>query len=361
MIIISWMLDLPRIRGCELLPVKLLSGEVNALEQGVLGPLSTTDSSVGKEDTDGDGRPDPDGDGIGMGWFPGYAIDVETGERLNIFFGENSVYSSANEQRLQSTGGIGGDMMWNPDDELIYPNSPGDISLFKTFGQHFVYVTKTPYDGCETFRKRFVPGGNFTTKFPAITEITWTGIPLTNGTLTSYSEGLIPDPVTVQLRVTNPYGVAEGTGTNQGHPAYRFTLDNVAARDLVEANVDSTLQNINAVPNPYLAYSGYETSQFTNTVKITNLPPRCIVTIYSLDGKFIRQYKRDETPLSNSDRANPGTRFEQISPDLEWDLNNSKGIPIASGLYIIHVNAFELGERTLKWFGVNRKFDPSGL
>src|SRR5690606_37882603 len=28
----------------------------------------------------------------GMGWFPGYAIDVETGERLNIFFGENSSF-----------------------------------------------------------------------------------------------------------------------------------------------------------------------------------------------------------------------------------------------------------------------------
>ena len=28
----------------------------------------------------------------GMGWFPGYAIDVETGQRLNIFFGENSVF-----------------------------------------------------------------------------------------------------------------------------------------------------------------------------------------------------------------------------------------------------------------------------
>ena len=28
----------------------------------------------------------------GMSWFPGYAYDVVTGERLNIFFGENSVY-----------------------------------------------------------------------------------------------------------------------------------------------------------------------------------------------------------------------------------------------------------------------------
>ena len=48
--------------------------------------------SVGKEDSNNEGLPDPDGDGEGMGWFPGYAIDIETGQRLNIFFGESSIY-----------------------------------------------------------------------------------------------------------------------------------------------------------------------------------------------------------------------------------------------------------------------------
>ena len=33
----------------------------------------------------------PDGSGTtGMGWFPGYAIDVESGARLYMAFGENS-------------------------------------------------------------------------------------------------------------------------------------------------------------------------------------------------------------------------------------------------------------------------------
>ena len=31
-----------------------------------------------------------DGDGTGMGWFPGYAINKESGERLNIMFAEDS-------------------------------------------------------------------------------------------------------------------------------------------------------------------------------------------------------------------------------------------------------------------------------
>jgi len=84
------------------------------------------------------------------------------------------------------------------------------------------------------------------------------------------------------------------------------------------------------------------------------------VTIYSLDGKFIRQYNRDEVgemPRGN----NRALERQQITPNLEWDLKNSKGIPVSSGVYLIHVKAPGLGERTLKWFGVNRKFDPSGL
>ena len=40
--------------------------------------------AVTKNDNDGDGLPDVDPDDLrlGMGWFPGYAIDIETGERL---------------------------------------------------------------------------------------------------------------------------------------------------------------------------------------------------------------------------------------------------------------------------------------
>ena len=53
--------------------------------------------------------------------------------------------------------------------------------------------------------------------------------------------------------------------------------------------------------------------------------------------------------------------YKQIAPDLEWDMKNSKGIPIASGVYLIHVNAEGIGETTIKWFNVNRKFDPTGL
>ena len=52
----------------------------------------------------------------------------------------------------------------------------------------------------------------------------------------------------------------------------------------------------------------------------------------------------------------------QVFPDVEWDLKNYASIPVASGVYLIHVLDTETGnETTVKWFGVSRKFDPSGL
>ena len=42
---------------------------------------------------------------------------------------------------------------------------------------------------------------------------------------------------------------------------------------------------------------------------------------------------------------------------VEWNLKNFKNIPISSGLYLIHVDVPDVGERVLKWFGVIRPPD----
>ncbi|HAD12212.1 MAG TPA: hypothetical protein DCF33_07210 [Saprospirales bacterium] len=324
--------------------------------------------SVGKNDTDLDGLPDPDGainpsvQGIpvsqqgkpvyGMGWFPGYAVDVETGRRLNIFFGENSGYSRA----LNPTF-TGRDMLWNPSSQFFAESLPGLWGAMLG-GHHWIYVMHTTYDSCEALRRRLTP--EFTTAPPLkntqIQHIAWTGmVQLAPGfKLTSLSEGLIPTETRIRLRVDNPYQTwfnDADANKRTGHPRYQFTIVGGEAETLTEVEVGKALDSIKMVPNPYYGFSEYETSKFTNTVKITNLPGKCTVTIYSLDGKFIRQYNRDETYLP----------YQQISPAIEWDLKNSKAIPVASGVYLVHVNAPGLGERTLKWFGIGRQYDPSGL
>ena len=123
---------------------------------------------------------------------------------------------------------------------------------------------------------------------------------------------------------------------------------------------EQALKDINVVPNPYYGFSDYEGARTETVVKITNLPAKCVISIYSLDGKFIRQYNRDEAPQIPTGN-NRGIPFAQVIPDVEWDLKNSKGIPVSAGAYLIHVDAPGLGERTLKWFGMPRQFDPSAL
>ena len=94
------------------------------------------------------------------------------------------------------------------------------------------------------------------------------------------------------------------------------------------------------VPNPYYAISEYETSQLDNTVKIINLPEVCTIKIYNTNGTLIRTYNKSDP-----------NNF------LDWNLKNQVGIPIASGVYIIHIDVPNVGEKILKWFGVVRPVD----
>jgi hypothetical protein len=46
-----------------------------------------------------------------------------------------------------------------------------------------------------------------------------------------------------------------------------------------------------------------------------------------------------------------------LSSTLDWDMKNTAGIPIASGVYYFHIDAGELGETVVKWLGVIRPID----
>ncbi|MDG1148592.1 MAG: T9SS type A sorting domain-containing protein, partial [Crocinitomicaceae bacterium] len=106
----------------------------------------------------------------------------------------------------------------------------------------------------------------------------------------------------------------------------------------------SALDLINVVPNPYYAYSQYERNRLDTRVKITNLPERCTVKIYSTNGKLVRTFKKDNSITS-----------------IDWDLNNHKNIPVAGGVYLIHVDVPGVGEKVLKFFGGMRQIDLQGI
>lgn len=319
---------------------------------------------------DQDGKPLNDGT-LGFSYFPGYAVDVETGKRLNIFFGENSVFSGANASLLDGNVPIGGDLIFNPSSQLTSNSQDPYLSLVAG-GQHYIYVTRQEYDECRSLEVRLRRGASTLNKIKAPPAVTWVAFPLgvNSAPLLPLDKGLIPNDLVVKLRVENPYGPSRryttdrerDCETDDDRPVYEFEFRNRESKQLeTQEEYVGALANVNVVPNPYYAYSAYETSQFTNVIKITNLPAKATVTIYSIDGSFIRQFNRDERGrvLPGSNRP---TSTTQVFPDLEWDMKNFKEIPVASGVYLIHIVAPEYGEeRTIKWFGVGRKFDPSGL
>lgn len=321
---------------------------------------------------DQNGQPLNDGT-LGFSYFPGYAVDVETGKRLNIFFGENSVFSGDNAQYLDDNNPIGGDMIYNPSTQVISDKvAQNDLRAVVAGGQHYIYVTRQEYDGCASLATKLRKGASTLNKIKGGASVTWVSFPMANPSapMTNIANGLIPNDAVVKLRVNNPFGESRRYNiererdceTNGDKPSYILEFKGKNAESLVtQDEYVGALANVNVVPNPYYAYSAYETSQFTNVIKITNLPARAIVTIYTIDGQFIQRFDRDEREAIRSGVNRP-TSTTQVFPDLEWDMKNSKQIPVASGVYLIHVQAPDLGEeRTLKWFGIGRKFDPNGL
>jgi hypothetical protein len=289
---------------------------------------------------DGNGRPvysATQGD-TGMSWFPGYAINQETGERLNIAFGEDSWQKSFG----------GADMIWNPSSQVL--SNYGEV-LFGA--KHYIYVMNSRYDSCRTFINSYLQP-SVLAKNAAYKSFMWVGVPLLNPgyQYKSLAEGLVPTDVRIKLRVDRPYAQylnpfklnASDVIRNNKKPLYAFNTSGVAAtpvKDVLSTDRQKILDNINIVPNPYYGASGYENNRLDSRVRIINLPPRAVVNIYSVDGTLIRRLEKD----------NPNVSY------LDWDIRNTKGLQIAGGMYLIHVEANGIGETVLKWFGAMRPLD----
>ncbi len=298
-------------------PVIEMSDDPN-LVGGTLKGRMVNQPSVNKEG-------DADGTGNGMSWFPGYAIDLETGERLNMAFGEDSWLGLDRGMK----------MMWDPS-----PNTYRGIGEVVLGGKQFVYVFKNRQTQNPVFLGGYDGGNNIETMmsndpFTAWRSCMWVGMPL-------LAEGRthLETDVRISIHLAKRHIERTITGENNGYPMYGFSLDGLATQTQVDTAAENALSIINVVPNPYYAYSQYENNRLDNRIKITNLPDVCTIRIYSVGGTLVKTITKD-SPITH----------------VDWDLKNFKGIPIASGSYIIHIDAPGIGERVLKWFGTMRPPD----
>ncbi|MFT5512691.1 MAG: hypothetical protein ACI8SE_001089, partial [Bacteroidia bacterium] len=283
----------------------------------------------------------------GRTWFPGYAINVETGERLNIVLGEDS-YQGTNNGR---------DLKWNPTDQ-----GGSYSSGYAGFGgRHYIYIMDTDssylqslypfgpaYDGCKTYLDRVssLSGDNYYRELnqQVLYHAMWV-MPsyLANGYQMEYNENNMPVPPTevkFRIRVKKPYQYyVTDENQNRNNPRYSFNTDAVFTERNQQFGKDA-METIKLVPNPYFAYSEYENNPVENKVKITNLPETCKISIYTIDGSLVRRIIKDDK-----------------STELTWDLKNNAKVPIASGTYLVHIDGGELGEKVIKWMGIVRELD----
>jgi len=265
----------------------------------------------------------------GWSWFPGYAIDLDRGVRVHMWIAE-----SEEEDPV-----LGNDLLWNPD-----TSANGN--------RHFVIITNRAYDfGPNGERGAYQDEVDSLFTVPGIQvkdygkwyarNLTWM--------LSLRINPFIPvavadrDKIRIKLRVEKDYSDL----VNGQSPIYTFSSRGMGARNEDGAQAQKDLELIRVVPNPYYAYSQYETSQVDKRVKITNLPPKCTVSIFTLSGSLVRQFKR------NIAEDIPG----QGLTSLEWELTNQDGLPVGSGVYIIHIDAEELGEKVVKFFNITRPID----
>jgi hypothetical protein len=238
-------------------------------------------------------------------------------------------------------------MKFNPSSRSIYFNN--GLVQNALGGKHYIYVFG--HSGSDANDMPRYDEGRFlyeklsqqpTPAYNAVfSDCIWVGLPLSVP-----AQPWLSNEVKIRLRVTKPY--AENLSSsdvvpnpvNNNNPFYKFNTAELAARRGDVAVVDSLLDLINVVPNPYYAYSSYETGQLDNRVKITNLPKDCKINIYTSNGVLVRTYDKGDEKTS-----------------LDWDMKNQAGIPISSGIYIIHVVVPGVGEKVVKWFGVLRPID----
>ncbi|MBI1937133.1 MAG: hypothetical protein HYS25_03325 [Ignavibacteriales bacterium] len=114
------------------------------------------------------------------------------------------------------------------------------------------------------------------------------------------------------------------TKPNSTADVFEFTAPTVSeSTELAKANVE----NINVFPNPYYGVNSLETKKYYKFVTFSHLPQKATIRIFNLAGQLVRTIDKTEAG-----------QFE------EWDLLNHAGLPVASGIYIAHIDMPDLGK-----------------
>ena len=121
--------------------------------------------------------------------------------------------------------------------------------------------------------------------------------------------------------------------TNQLADKFTVTSPSVAS-----TNVAEDVKKVNVFPNPYMGYHDLEGTDsvlpLPKYVTFNHLPTSGEVTfrVFNMAGTMVANFKKNTT-----------TQYQK------WDMRNANNFPLASGVYIIHIDMGTNGTKVLKF------------
>lgn len=111
---------------------------------------------------------------------------------------------------------------------------------------------------------------------------------------------------------------------------WRFSTVGIAPTyDAVRAKQD--VRRVNVFPNPYIASMSSNPGPLQSFVTFNGLPVAATIRIFNVAGHLVRTMNKLDA-----------------SQFLRWDLRNERGLTVASGIYIAHIDMSDLGAKVLK-------------
>ncbi len=125
---------------------------------------------------------------------------------------------------------------------------------------------------------------------------------------------------------------------NQPGDVISVSTAGLGTRAMSAAEAEAALESIGITPNPYKGASEYERSQLIPEVRFTNLPNEATIRIFTLSGSLIKTFEKNS-----------------VDRTLVWDLTTENDLPIASGVYLVHVET-DMGTKVIKFAAAMRTF-----
>jgi hypothetical protein len=221
----------------------------------------------------------------GKSWFPGYAIDLDRGVRLNMMFSESKLKDPT----------LGNNLQWNPG----YADSLNS----------FVYVLNSVYDSCKTveyvldsIRYTAISLNQIQTRLNnawASFEIMYVG----NVQLNTSSTVPLQTEARTSIRVSREYQSYNKTNAVGANPEYIFTIPPSISG---VKNDISLVKDISIYPNPT---SGRFTLNFNSDKKITSLK------VVDMSGKIIEKHTSLNSNSLNMSHLPSGMYILRIETD----------------------------------------------